>query len=390
MKMFKSLLTGIAFLALAALVVFFTLMPGLLEQQVNKIAGDAGSEPDAASLALHGTLVIADLHADTTLWSRSLLGHADRGHVDIPRMLEGNIALQMFTAVTKSPRGQNYDANSAESPDVISLLALAQRWPIETRDSLTARALHQASRLEDAAQSSDSFMLVTSKGELNSLLAERARGTQIIGGLLGTEGSHALDGKLANIDTLYEAGFRMMSLQHFFDNKLGGSLHGLSNAGLTVFGEQAVDKMVAKGIMIDVSHSSEQVVLDVLARTSVPLIVSHTGLRGHCDSKRNISDHTMRLVAERGGIIGIGFWDAAVCEESIDAIVGALRYGIDTFGLAHIALGSDWDGAITAPIDVANIARLTHSLVQAGFSEREIRAVMGENIVTFFQAHLPD
>ena len=98
----------------------------------------------------------------------------------------------------------------------------------------------------------------------------------------------------------------------------------------------------------------------------------------------------MRLVAERGGIIGVGFWDAAVCEESIDAIVGALRYGIDTFGLAHIALGSDWDGAITAPIDVANIARLTHGLVRAGFSKREIRAVMGENIVAFFQAHLPD
>ena len=390
MKIFKSALTGIAFLALAALVAFFTLMPGLLEQQANKIAGDAGSEPDAVSLALHDTLVIADLHADTTLWSRSLLGHADRGHVDIPRMLKGNIALQMFTTVTKSPKGQNYDTNSAESPDVISLLALAQRWPIETRDSLTARALHQASRLEEAAQSSESFVLVTSKGELASLLAERARGTQIIGGLLGTEGSHALDGKLANIDTLYEAGFRMMSLQHFFDNKLGGSLHGLSNAGLTVFGEQAVDKMVAKGIMIDVSHSSEQVVLDVLARTTVPLIVSHTGLKGHCDSKRNISDETMHLVAERGGIIGIGFWDAAVCEESIYAIVDALRYGIDTFGLEHIALGSDWDGAVTAPIDVANLARLTHGLVQAGFSEREIRAVMGENIVAFFKEHLPD
>jgi microsomal dipeptidase-like Zn-dependent dipeptidase len=98
----------------------------------------------------------------------------------------------------------------------------------------------------------------------------------------------------------------------------------------------------------------------------------------------------MHLVAERGGIIGIGFWDAAVCEESIYAIVDALRYGIDTFGLEHIALGSDWDGAVTAPIDVANLARLTHGLVQAGFSEREIRAVMGENIVAFFKEHLPD
>ena len=122
----------------------------------------------------------------------------------------------------------------------------------------------------------------------------------MVAALLGTEGSHALDGDLPNIQRLYDAGLRMMSLQHFFDNKLGGSLHGESNAGLTEFGRQAVLKMDALGIMIDVSHSSPQVVDDVLNLIDSPLIVSHTGFKGHCDRKRNISDALIARITERG------------------------------------------------------------------------------------------
>jgi microsomal dipeptidase-like Zn-dependent dipeptidase len=181
----------------------------------------------------------------------------------------------------------------------------------------------------------------------------------------------------------------MMSLQHFFDNALGGSLHGESNQGLTPFGQQAVDRMLSLGIMIDVAHSSEAVVQDLLADHSIPLIVSHTGFQGHCDSPRNISDDTMELITDAGGLIGVGFWDGATCGNNVDSIVGAIRYGIDRFGLDHIALGSDWDGAISAPFDAANIGQLTQGLLDAQFSEPEIRAVMGDNMVRFLKTHLP-
>ena len=140
------------------------------------------------------------------------------------------------------------------------------------------------------------------------MLKSREDDSKLIAGLLGTEGSHALDGDLDNIKRLYEAGFRMMSLQHFFDNKLGGSLHGESNTGLTDFGREAVRLMDSMGIMIDVSHSSPQVVDDVLNLIDSPLIVSHTGFKGHCDHKRNISYDLMMRIAERGGLIGVGFW----------------------------------------------------------------------------------
>ncbi len=151
------------------------------------------------------------------------------------------------------------------------------------------------------------------------MLSQRADGERIVGALLGTEGSHALDGELENIDRLYAAGFRMMGLQHFFDNRLGGSLHGESQTGLTRFGIDAVKKMHAMDVMIDVAHSSEATVRDTLAATgNGALIVSHTGFQGHCPSPRNISDETMALITQAGGLIGVGFWADVTCGEERD------------------------------------------------------------------------
>lgn len=391
MKLLKWTLSIASLLALAGAFVLFGVLPDYVGREANQVSGDPGAAPSTAAQALHDTLIVGDLHADTALWSRSLTERGEWGQVDIPRLIEGNFALQMFTTVTKSPRGQNYDSNSAEAADNITLLAFAQRWPGATRNSLTARALYQAQRIQQAAAESPHMMLVVDQSSLAQLLAARVRGEKRVGALIGTEGSHALDGSLDNIALLFDAGFRMMSLQHFFDNKLGGSLHGESNQGLTEFGRRAVQEMSRLGIMIDVAHSSEAVVHDVLDLTSdTPLIVSHTGFKGHCDRKRNISDATMQRIADAGGLIGVGFWEEAVCGESVDAIVGAIRYGIDTFGVDHIALGSDWDGSVHTPIDAAMVAHLTQGMLSAGFTETEISAVMGGNMLRFLQAHLPD
>mgnify|MGYP000542492582 FL=1 len=389
MAIIRSLLVIITLAMTAFLVAIFTLGPGLLENAQNQVAGDKGAAPSGDALALHASLDIADLHADTLLWYRSLLERSDRGQVDLPRMIDGNVAVQMLTTVTKSPSGQNYDSNSAEAGDTITLLAMVQRWPLATRDSLFARATYQAERLHNFAAESDDLEVVTSQEELKQVLKAREGGSKVVAGLLGTEGSHALDGDLANIQRLYDAGFRMMSLQHFFDNKLGGSLHGESNAGLTDFGRQAVLEMDALGIMIDVSHSSPQVVDDVLNLIEGPLIVSHTGFKGHCNRKRNISDALIARIAERGGLIGVGFWSEAVCGDDVTAIADAIAYGIDTFGVGAVALGSDWDGAVTTPIDAGDLAYLTSALIERGLTPEEIRAVMGGNTIRYLLEHLP-
>jgi microsomal dipeptidase-like Zn-dependent dipeptidase len=390
MKWLTRLLTLLAFLSVFLTAAFFGLGPQWVDRASNRVVGDPGRIPTLETLALHKKLIVGDLHADSALWGKDLLVQNNHGQVDLPKLLEGGATLQMFTTVTKSPQGQNYEHNASDAPDNISILALAQRWPAETQHSLFARAILQADRVLAAVQQHPQLTLVRSRSDLSALLTKRQAGDIVVGALLGTEGSHALDGDVGNIEKLYTAGFRMMSLQHFFDNQLGGSLHGESQSGLTSFGREAVIKMQALNIMIDVSHSSEATVRDTLETTQgAALIVSHTGFQGHCPSPRNISDETMEMIAEAGGLIGVGFWADVTCGKDITAITNAIRYGIDRFGLDHIALGSDWDGSVTTPIDASQLPHLTQALVDAGFTVPEIRAVMGGNLARFLGEHLP-
>lgn len=389
MKLMHKLVIGMASV-IVIIAVSLSLAPAILEGQLNIVLPHEPYEISKEAKKLHNSLTIADLHSDSALWQRDLLERGNRGHVDIPRMREGNLALQMFTSVTRSPRGQNYEENSDDAFDNITLVALVQSWPIATWNSLNARALYQADKLRSLeAQAPEEFQMVYTAADLSRLLKRRSSGESVVGGILGTEGSHALDGNLENIETLFAAGFRMMSLQHFFDNKLGGSLHGQSGQGLSEFGAQAVDKMLELGVMIDVSHSSPAVVEDMLKRSQKPLIVSHTGFQGHCQSPRNISDQLMVAIANNGGLIGVGYWKAAICDATLEGIVGAIRYGIDLVGVEHVALGSDFDGSIAAPLDTSELAALTDEMLSQGFSKGEIRAVMGENTVRFFAKNLP-
>lgn len=364
-------------------------VPAQVEDAANRVTPHAPWQVDDETRVFHRTLVVGDLHSDTLLWDRDLRDRASRGHVDLERMREGNIAIQVFPAVTKSPQGQNYDSNTGDS-DNITWLALLQGWPPATWSSLKARALHQAERLhavEEAAP--DRLRVIRTRADLDEVLAQRAQGEPLAGGLLATEGSHALDGEIASIAELREAGFRMMGLHHFFDNRLGGSLHGLSGAGLTPFGEAAVDAMVEQGILIDVAHSSPQVVRDVLDRTDAPLVVSHTGIREVCDTPRNIPDAVIAEIGARGGLIGIGFWDAAVCDTTPAGIARAIRAAVGLAGIDHVALGSDWDGGTEVMIDASETAALTQALLDAGFTREETAKVMGGNLVRYLRENLP-
>ena len=375
---------------IVALGLFLTFAPTILDKGQNLVVEHQPYKISPQAQALHSSLLVGDWHADSLLWMRNLSEEYDYGHLDFPRMQRGNLGLQMFTTVTKSPSGQNYELNQTDASDNITLLAMMQRWPTATWSSLAERALFQADKLHHlAAHDPDNLMLIRSRTELAEFLQRRQSNPTLIGGLLGTEGSHALDGDLANIQRLYNRGFRMMSLQHFFDNKLGGSLHGTSGAGLTQFGRDAVAEMLALGIMLDVSHSSEQVVADTLALSDKPLIVSHTGFQGHCDSPRNISDALMEQIAAAGGLIAVGFWDGAICGNSPATVAAAIVYGIGLVGEDHVALGSDFDGTVTTSFDGSEMAVITQALLDANLSEQQIRKVMGENMLGYLQTYLP-
>lgn len=389
--MIKKAAITIVILVVVAAAGFFLFAPRIVERQENVVETDMQSVVDAKARAFHDTLVVADLHADSLLWNRELIHRGTQGQVDIPRLIEGNVALEVFTTVTKTPAGLNYGENSAEARDNITLLAIVQLWPVRTWFNLTERALYQAFKLNGFAHAAPGRLtIIESAEDLRRLMERRARGDKIVGALLGVEGLHALEGDIDNVDRLYDAGFRMMSLQHFFDNALGGSLHGTSKAGLTKFGEAVVRRIEEKSIMLDVSHSSVQVVRDVLAISRRPVIVSHTGTHGHCPSERNLPDDLMRAIAEEGGLIGIGFWEAAVCDYSAAGIAKALIAAVDLLGEDHVGLGSDFDGAITTKIDASQMAQITAELLRQGMPEETIRKVMGQNQVDFFARMLPE
>jgi membrane dipeptidase len=363
--------------------------PGLVEDRYNRVVPHAPYPVDPAARSAHAALVIADLHADTLLWARDPLARAHRGHVDVPRLAEGNVALQVFSVVTRVPASRNYVSTAAEG-DRVALLAVLQRWPVATWTDLFERARYQARRLHEAARRApDSLRVIETAGDLRRVLAERRAGSPVVGALLAAEGSHALGGEVGNVKALYDAGFRMMGLHHFFDNELGGSLHGVGKGGLTDYGRAVVRAMTDQGVIIDVAHSSPAVVDDVLGATTAPLVVSHTGVKGRCDTARNLEDAQLQRIAERGGLIGIGFWDGAVCDTRPAGVVAAIRYAIDLLGADHVALGSDFDGATTVRFDASELAVLTRTMREDGFADAEIRQVMGGNAVDFFLARLP-
>jgi microsomal dipeptidase-like Zn-dependent dipeptidase len=372
----------------AAAIGFFGFLPGYVEGSMNAVDGQPLIKVSDEAKALHKTLNIVDLHSDTLMWNRDLGKPADRGHMDLPRLQEGNVALQLFSSVTKTPKGQNYDGNGADT-DNITLLTFAQLQPVKTWRSLVERSLYHASKRDHAVTGSDGKLQAVDKAQqLDALLAARQKDRSTVGAMLTIEGLHNLEGKAENLDRLYDAGFRMAGFTHFFDNELGGSMHGLKKGGLTPFGRDILRRMEAKGMIVDIAHLSHAGVAEVLAMAKRPVVSSHGGVQATCKVNRNLTDDEVRGVAKTGGIIGIGYWEGAICSTDPRAAAKAMKHVRDLVGIQHVALGSDYDGATTVRFDTSQLAQVTQALMDEGFTPDEIRAVMGENALRVIRAGL--
>jgi len=383
----KWILRGILFVGLP-LVVLLSL-PRIVDERSNRLLHRPPHPLSERARSLHRQLTIADLHADSLLWGRDLLQRSTIGHVDIPRLADGNVTLQVFSLPTKTPRGLNIESND-DKTDQIRLLAIATLWPPRTWNSLTERALYQARRLNAMANgSSGGFVVIESATDLAGYLERRRVNRNLTAGLLSIEGAHALDGKLENLDVLYRAGYRMMSPSHFFDNDIGGSAAGLHKIGLTEKGREWVRQMEARHMIVDLAHASAKTIDDVLAIATRPVVVSHTGVKGACNNNRNLSDDQIRAIAAKSGLIGIGYWDTATCGADARAIVRAMKYVSDRVGAEHVALGSDFDGGVTEPFDTTGLVEITDAMLEAGYSEPQIRMIMGENVIQFLKQNLP-
>jgi len=191
------------------------------------------------------------------------------------------------------------------------------------------------------------------------------------------------------VDVVADAGIRMISPSHFFDTAFGGSAHGMEQGGLSDLGREMVRRMEARGVILDVAHASARTIDDALAISTRPVVASHTGVRGVCDNARNLRDEHLAGIAATGGLVGIGFWDTASGGVEPSWIARSIAYAVERIGAEHVALGSDWDGAVVVPFDAAGLVHLTDELLRAGLDEATIRLVMGENVLRVLAEALP-
>ena len=386
--MLRLLLYTLAALLGLGVLAYFTVIAPIVDARKNPLQAEPPYDASGRAQAVHDTLMVTDLHNDLLLWPRNPLERYDRGHTDLPRLREGGVGLQVFAAVTQAPAGRSYEGTPGDS-DQLPYLAAAQRWPLATWTSRLARARYQAQKLRRAVARDEKLMLLRTRADLKRLLARRDEDPTVMGTLLAVEGLHALEEDLENVGVLFEDGYRMMSLTHLFDNALGGSSTGLEKEGLTDFGARVLGRLEEKEVTIDLAHASEALIDDVLARTSGPVVVSHTGVRATCDSPRNLSDRHIEAVAERGGVIGIGLWETAVCGTGAARAAEAMGYVADRVGVEHVALGTDYDGTVSVPFDATGLPLLTEALLAEGFTPREIEQIMGKNAVRVLCRTLP-
>ena len=311
----------------------------------------------------HDAAFVADMHADPLLWGRDLRKRYSRGQIDLPRLRDGGVDLQVFSVVS----------------EVSALLFIATLRSPATWFSPRAQALAQANELRQLARNS-SLTLVLRRADLS------AGG---IRGLLALEGMHALEGEKKALAEFHAAGFRMMGLAHFTDNQVAGSAQGSDKYGLTELGRWFVPRMEALGITIDLAHASPLAFKDTLELATRPVVVSHGGVTGTCPGPRNLTDPQLRGIAKNGGVVGIGYWKAAVCDASLQGIVSAIQYAIKIAGVDHVGLGSDFDGHVATPFDTTGLPMLTESLLAAGLSEEDVKKVLGGNLRRILAANLP-
>lgn len=368
-------LFGLVLLTLSAL--HFGVLP-YVDRQRNAVLIRPPYPVSTVTRAFHDSAFVADLHADALLWARDLRQRNSRGQVDLPRLKEGGVDLQVFSVVSKVPRTMSLISNRSDTDSLPLLFLAAWRTPA-TWFSPKARALAQAHEL---ARLTDEFTLVLRRQDLSG---------SGIKGLLSLEGMHALEGGGEEaLLQLHAAGFRMMGLAHFTDNAVAGSAHGLHQHGLTPLGRSLIPRMETLGITIDLAHASPAAIAGTLAIATKPVVVSHGGAAGNCQGPRNLPDDTLRRIAANGGVIGIGFWEGAICDASVQGIVDAIMYAIKVAGVDHVGLGSDFDGSVATPFDASGLPLLTEALLASELSEADVRKLLGGNVRRVLAANLPD
>ncbi len=375
------------------------------------LASVSADDLAARARKLHFSAIVLDTHADTPqrfLFENFDLGHRDaEGHLDIPRMREGGLNAIFFSI---------WAPTSVNGPNGV-------KRALDLIDEVREQVRRHPQDLE----------LATTAEEVRRAQAQRK-----IAVLMGLEGGHLIDNDLGVLRRYGALGVRYMTLTHGSNTDWAdSSTDEPKHNGLTAFGKSVVREMNRLGMLVDISHVSDKTFYDALETSRAPLIASHSSCRALCDVSRNMTDDMIRALAKKGGVIQINYntgflsQEFATARRKIDKELNAKdaevekRYGenqariireherlrrdlvaagklppvswekivehIDhvakLVGADHVGLGSDFDGA-AMPIgmeDCAKLPRLTDALLQRGYSDSDIRKILGENTLRVMQ-----
>ncbi len=357
---------------------------------------------------LQSQVIGIDTHNDTA--QRVLYDHADltqrlpRGQVDIPRLREGGMHAPFFALWVPT----YYQG------------AEAVRRTLDLRDAMQ--------RVFD--QHPDQIELATTAGDLERIV-QNAK----IAAVLTVEGGHQIDDDLSVLRMYYRMGIRSMTLTHFRNTDWAdSSTDKPAHNGLTDFGREVVQEMNRLGMIVDVSHVSDKTFYDALQVSTKPVIASHSGCRALSPIPRNMTDDMLRALARNGGVVGINFGGGFVNAQDAEALMrdissisqaepnltgkalddfaarefhqddehgpgtGAatlkdvadqIDHAVKVAGIDHVGIGTDFDGIPTVPKgleDVSKMPALTAELLRRGYSDDDIRKIMGGNFLRVMRA----
>jgi len=217
---------------------------------------------------------------------------------------------------------------------------------------------------------------------------ERAQREGKIAAVLSIENGDALGGEVRGVDDLYRQGVRMMGLTWNASNALGDGALGRQHGGLTDLGRAVLRRMSNLGMVVDLSHLSDQAFWDAVRTTRGPVIASHSNAAALYKHPRNLTDQQLREVARRGGVVGVNFYAGFLGAATLDRVLDHIDYMVKVMGIDHVALGSDYDGVPQPPIgleDISKLPNLTAGLQRRGYSTEQIHKILGGNALRVFR-----
>ena len=316
--------------------------------------------------ALHDSLLVIDGHCDSALDAagisatnpamgvRDLGQRSDEGHVDLPRLLEAGVSAQFFALFCED----NHISQAKEHTWML----------LETIEAFLA-----------GTQGIDLGL------DAGDILHAKAEGR--VAAFLAIEGGEPIGESLDELRAFYNRGVRLMTLTWNRRNAIARGVGDPGSGGLTPFGRTVVAEMERLGMIVDVSHLSDEALDDVLAVATRPLVASHSNAKAVRNHRRNLSDDQLRRIAATGGLVGLTFAgvfiDADPAKVTLERTLDHLDRLVSMAGEDHVGLGTDFDG-FTAPYgmvmpDCTSLPLLAAGMLRRGYAEETIRKVLGLN-----------